>query len=121
VVRLGGLVGAGAGYLMQYWCNVVDYPINVGGRPLHSWPAFIPITFEVMVLCASFGAVLSMLGLNGLPQPHHPIFNAHRFTHASTDRFFVCIQARDKKFQLADTARFLQGLNAHHVSEVHEA
>ena len=97
-----------------------SYPLNIAGRPLNSWPAFIPVTFEMTILFASLSAVLGMLALNGLPQPHHPIFNAHRFTHASTDRFFVCIQARDKKFNLAETARFLQGLAAHHVSEVHD-
>jgi hypothetical protein len=120
ITLLGGLAGGLGGFGFQYWVNVISYPLNIGGRPLNSWPAFIPVTFELTILGASISAVLGMLALNGLPQPHHPIFNAHRFTHASTDRFFVCIEARDKKFHLADTARFLQGLNAHHVSEVRD-
>jgi hypothetical protein len=118
ITLIGGLVGGLGGFGFQYWCNVVSYPINIGGRPLNSWPAFIPVTFELTILCASISAVLGMLALNRLPQPHHPIFNAHRFTHASTDRFFVCIQARDKKFNVAQVARLLQSLAAHHVSEV---
>ena len=120
ITLLGGLAGGLGGFGFQYWAAVIAYPQNIGGRPLNSWPAFIPVTFELTILCASLCAVFGMLALNGLPQPHHPIFNAHRFTHASTDRFFVCIQSRDKKFQLGDTARLLQGLAAHHVSEVHD-
>jgi hypothetical protein len=120
ITLLGGLAGGLGGFGFQYWAAVISYPQNIGGRPLNSWPAFIPVTFELTILCASLCAVLGMLALNGLPQPHHPIFNAHRFSHASADRFFVCIQARDKKFHLADVTRLLQGLNAHHVSEVHD-
>jgi hypothetical protein len=120
ITLVGGLIGGLGGFGFQYWANVVSYPLNIGGRPLNSWPAFIPVTFELTILCASLSAVFGMLALNRLPQPHHPIFNAHRFTHASTDRFFVCIQARDKKFQLVEVARLLQGLEAHHVSEVHD-
>ena len=120
ITLIGGLVGGLGGFGFQYWAAVISYPQNIGGRPLNSWPAFILVTFELTILCASLCAVFGMLALNGLPQPHHPIFNAHRFTHASTDRFFVCLQARDKKFNLAETARFLQTLNAHHVSEVHD-
>jgi hypothetical protein len=96
----------------------ITYPMDIGGRPLNSWPAFIPVTFELTVLGAALSAVFGMLALNKLPQPHHPVFNVHRFTHASSDRFFVCIEARDPKFHLADTARLLQSLHAHHVSEV---
>ena len=120
VTLIGGLAGGLGGFAFQYWVNVISYPIIIAGRPLNSWPAFIPVTFELTILCASLSAVFGMLALNGLPQPHHPIFNAHRFTHATTDRFFVCIEARDEKFHLVDTARFLQGLHAHHVSEVHD-
>ncbi len=118
ITLLGGLTGGLGGFGLQYWAAAITYPQNIGGRPLNSWPAFIPVTFELTILGASLSAVLGMLALNRLPQPHHPVFNVPRFTHASTDRFFICIQARDKKFHLADTARFLQGLDAHHVSEV---
>jgi hypothetical protein len=120
VTLIGGLCGGLGGFGFQYWVNVFAYPINIAGRPLNSWPAFIPVTFELTILFASLSAVFGMLALNGLPQPHHPIFNAHRFSHATTDRFFVCIEARDKKFDLAESARLLQSLNAHHVSEVHD-
>lgn len=118
ITLLGGLTGGLGGFGLQYWAAAITYPLNIGGRPLNSWPAFIPVTFELTILGASLSAVLGMLALNRLPQPHHPVFNVPRFTHASTDRFFICIQARDKKFHLAETARFLQGLKAHHVSEV---
>jgi len=118
ITLLGGLTGGLGGFGLQYWAAAITYPQNIGGRPLNSWPAFIPVTFELTILGAALSAVLGMLALNRLPQPHHPVFNVPRFTHASTDRFFICIQARDKKFHLADTARFLQGLEAHHISEV---
>ena len=118
ITLVGGLAGGLTGFLFQVWANVSSYPINIGGRPLNSWPAFIPVTFELTVLGAALSAVFGMLALNRLPQPHHAVFNVHRFTHASSDRFFVCIESRDPKFHLADTARFLQSLHAHHVSEV---
>lgn len=118
ITLLGGLAGGLGGFGFQYWVNVSAYAMNIGGRPLNSWPAFIPVTFELTILGASLSAVLGMLALNGLPQPHHPVFNVPRFSHASTDRFFICIEARDKKFHLAETSHFLQGLHAHHVSEV---
>jgi len=118
ITFLGGLTGGLGGFGFQYWVNVLSYPMNIGGRPMNSWPAFIPVTFELTILGASLSAVLGMLALNGLPQPHHPVFNVPRFSHASADRFFICIEARDKKFHLAETARFLQDLKAHHVTEV---
>jgi hypothetical protein len=110
IVLIGGLVGAAAGYYMQYWCMAVDYPLNVGGKPYHSWPAFIPITFELMVLVASFAAILGMFFLNGLPEPYHPVFNDPRFVGASQDRFFLCIEATDPKFNRTATRAFLESL-----------
>ncbi len=115
---MGGLGGGLTGFGLQYWCAVIAYPLNIGGRPLNSWPAFIPVTFELTILGAATFAVIGMLALNRLPQPYHPVFNVERFSHASTDRFFLCIESRDAKFHLAQTAKFLQSVEAHHVHEV---
>ena len=115
-----GLLGAILGFGMCWYANVISYPWNVGGRPPNSWPAFIPITFEVMVLCASFGALLGMLGLNGLPQPYHPVFNAPQFARASKDRFFICVEARDPRYNSQETRRFLEELHPLSVVEVPE-
>ncbi len=118
ITLIGGLGGGLSGFGLQYWCSAITYPLNIAGRPLNSWPAFIPVTFELTVLGAATFAVIGMLALNKLPQPYHPVFNVERFSRASTDKFFLCIEARDPKFHLAESAKFLQSAGAQHVDEV---
>jgi hypothetical protein len=120
IVLIGGLFGCIGGYALEYWVSAMAYPINVGGRPLHSWPAFIPVTFECTILVAALSAVFGMLVLNGLPMPYHPVFNVPRFALASRNRFFLCIEARDKKFDLKETRSFLETLNPREVTTVAE-
>jgi hypothetical protein len=118
IVLIGGVLGGLSGYLLQYWTAVIDYPINVGGRPLHSWPSFMIVTFELTILGASIFAVLGMLALNGLPMPYHPVFNVPRFVLATRDRFFLCIEANDLLFDRVKTAAVLRDLGACEVTEV---
>jgi hypothetical protein len=118
LVLAGGIFGLVAGFGLEYWCSVVAYPLNVGGRPLFSWPAFIVPAYETTILCAGVTAVLGMLALNGLPEPYHPVFNVARFALASRDRFFVCIEASDPRFDRTETRRFLESLGPAEVSEV---
>jgi len=118
IVLIGGLIGCAGGYALQYWVSTMAYPLNIGGRPFHSWPAFIPVTFECTILAAALTAVLAMLGLNGLPMPYHPVFSVPRFALATRNRFFLCIEARDAKFDLDGTRRFLESLSPREVTTV---
>jgi len=118
IVLLGGILGGLTGYLLQYYVTVIYFPINIAGRPLHSWPAYIIITFEVTILFAAISAVLGLLALCGLPMLYHPVFNVPRFVQASRNRFFLCIQARDPLFDVQQTSEFLLTLEPREVSEV---
>jgi hypothetical protein len=118
IVLVGGIVGCLTGYGMQYYLMVIDYPLNVGGRPLNSWPSYVPVTFELTVLFAALAAVLGMLAMNGLPRPHHPLFGIPQFDRATQDRFFVCIRTTDPLFHEQTTREFLQRLGAKEVIDV---
>src|SRR5688572_17979753 len=118
IVLMGGMTGCVSGFAMQYIANVWHYPINIGGRPLNSWPAFIIPTFEMTILFSAFAAVLGMLALNGLPQPYHPLFNVPAFELASRSHFFLCIEATDPKFDVDGVRRFIETVRPRSVSVV---
>jgi hypothetical protein len=118
IVFCGGLLGTCTGFFLQWWPNVIGYPMNIGGKPADSWPAFIPITFELTILFAALSATFGMIALNQLPSPYHPVFNVERFAHASKDRFFLVIESADPKFDAVQTRQFLAELNPREVSEV---
>jgi hypothetical protein len=120
LVFLGGLAGGIGGFALATWTSVVDYPINVGGRPFFSWPSFLPVTFECTVLVAAATCVLGLLALNGLPMPYHPVFNVPQFALATREKFFLCIEARDPQFDLQETRRFLETLEPLSVAEVED-
>jgi hypothetical protein len=118
VVLIGGLTGMLAGYGLEYWTSVIDYPMNIGGRPYHSVPSFIVPAYETTILLAALGAVVGMIVLNGLPMPYHPVFNVPAFENASSDRFFLTIETADPRFDARATREFLQGLHPVGVSDI---
>jgi hypothetical protein len=120
VCLLGGILGGLSGYLLQYWINTISYPLNIGGRPYHAWPAFIIVTFEMTILFGGLSAAIGMLGLNGLPAPYHPVFNNPRFSAVSRDRFFLCIEAADPQFDPESVRQFLMAFNTVDIAEVTE-
>jgi hypothetical protein len=118
LVLIGGIIGGLSGYALQYWVSTIAYPVNIGGRPYHSWPSFIIVTFEMTILFAGLAAAFGMLALNGLPQPYHPVFNVAAFAKASDNKFFLVVFSTDPKYDGARTREFLKGLAPRAVSEV---
>ena len=120
IMFIGGLTGACAGFIMQYWANTWGYSLNIGGRPYFSWPSFVPITFEMMVLTTALSGMFGLMALCGLPRYNHPLFNSAKFDRASRDRFFVCVEASDPQFDAAKARELFNGLHALSVEEVME-
>ena len=118
VMFFGGVFGCVGAFLLQYYCAVTSYPLNIAGRPLNSWPSWVPVMFELTVLVSALAGVFGLLALCGLPQPYHPLFNVPRFARATRDRFFLCVEARDPRYDKALTRQFLEGLHAREVTEV---
>jgi hypothetical protein len=118
VVLIGGLIGGLSAYALQYWVAVITYPTNIGGRPYHSWPSFIIVTFELTILFGGLSAAIGMLALNGLPMPYHPVFNVAEFAKATENKFFLVVEATDPKFDAAGTRSFLSGLAPRMIAEV---
>ena len=118
LVLLGGILGGLGGFSLEYWASTIAYPMNIGGRPLNSWPQFIPVTFETTVLGAALTCFVGMWALNKLPMPYHPVFNVPAFDRASRDRFFLCIEATDPRFDVQTTRAFLESLHPVGVSDV---
>jgi Alternative complex III, ActD subunit len=118
ITLIGGILGGLGGYSLQYWVSTIAYPINVGGKPFHSWPAFVPVTFECTVLGAALSATIGMLVMNGLPMPYHPVFNSPNFVSASKEKFFLCLESADPKFDLSKSRKFLEQLGPRIVTEV---
>lgn len=118
ITLAGGLIGMFGGFFLQYYPNAMGYPLDIGGKPFDSWPSFIPITYELTILCAAIACVVGMIWLNGLPTPYHPVFNVPRFELASQDRFFLCIKSKDPKFNVEEARRFLEEQHPREVSVV---
>jgi hypothetical protein len=118
ICLIGGLLGGTAAYVLQWWINTISYPINIGGRPMHSWPSFIIVTFEMTILFSGLSAVFGMIALNGLPMPYHPVFNVPQFDAASKDKFFIIVFSSDKNYDPVRTRQFLESLSPLSVAEV---
>jgi len=118
ITLIGGILGGTSGFALQYWINVIAYPLNIGGKPYDSWPAFIVPTFEMTILFAGLVGMFGMFALNGLPHPYHPLFNVERFSNVTRNKFFLCVEATDPKFDIVGTRQFMGRLNPLSISEV---